>query len=119
MGNICCKPKKELDKKNDNIDSNRPLDRTQSIFVKSRVDEFKNHSKLADDDQEKVPLGLKTRFMNDSDSKDSDMEVRQLKSVESSNLEIFDNSGVSASRTSLMSRSIASHGNLDNIHLMT
>lgn len=54
MGNVCCKPKKApLVKKRDEPESSRPLDNTQSIFVKSKIEKFKRHTKIVDEDQDK------------------------------------------------------------------
>ena len=122
MGNVCCKPQKQTKKPSKQfteVESDRPLDRTQSIFVKSKVENFKRHTKIIEDNPEEEHIngnkGIQLNSMGDSDS-ESDFEVK-VQSAESSSH--FDNSRLSASRTSVVSRSrSASHQNFDMIRLM-
>lgn len=121
MGNVCCKPKKAPEKKpSEDVDSERPLDRTQSIFVKSKVDKFKKQTQLIEErnNPDLIPFGNVQRINLDGNSdSDSDLEAK-LQSAESSHPDL-NMSRMSASRTSVVSRSVsASHGNLDNFHLM-
>lgn len=117
MGNVCCKPKKApLVKKRDEPESSRPLDNTQSIFVKSKIEKFKRHTKIVDEDQDKGNR-RKIDIQNVSES-DSGFEVK-VHSSESYHLDLDNRSRLSASRSSIVSKSMsASQAHLENIHLM-
>ena len=118
MGNVCCKPQKvPKPKRNPESpmkESERALDRTQSIFVKSKVDKFKQQTKIIDEPENHPFNDRKQDVLSDSDS---DFEP-QLQSVESSAIE--NSHSRSASRTSQISKSFsASYQNLDNFKTMT
>jgi hypothetical protein len=117
MGNVCCKPKKKPKKEAPVKDSDRPLDRTQSIFVKSKVDKFKKHTNLVPTHNSMNPGFSNNKLLNldNISSSDSDLEPK-LQSAESS---LIDISRLSASRASVVSRSVsASHTGFDNFHLV-
>ena len=123
MGSVCCKPKqKEKQEPDPQTRVEGPMDRTQSIFVKSKVEKFKKQTNLIENNTEFERLNLKKpqEFIIDNISSDGSDIQANVKSVESSQLE-FDhtNSRYSASHTSVVSRSIsASAAQVENFQEM-
>ena len=108
MGNKCCKPavKKppsDVEKLPTVVEG--PLDRTQSIFVKSKVEKFKKNNE-PDFNLESAHMSTKRQVLNLHVASDSDSDLEpKLESAENSQNQDYQHSRHSASRNSQISKS--------------